>query len=86
MKITDGNRTMIIEMVRWSCADAGYVDDISEAYFNAESLPYDSSKKAYIVDDVVKYMDLAFDWEKEAIKTDDSSKACITEFYKESYL
>lgn len=85
MKITDGNRTMIIELVRWSCT-AGYVDDVSETYFNAESLPYDSSKKAYIVDDVVKYMDLAFDWQKEAVKIDDSSKACITEFYKESYL
>lgn len=81
MKITDGERTVIIQLVRWS-DKSGYVDDISEAYFDAESLPYNPQKDSYTVEDVAECIDKAFEWESEAVKTDDSSKACITEFYR----
>lgn len=50
MKITDGKKTVEIEIKRWN--GSGYDPDWSEDYFCAGSLPYDEKTDIYRVDDV----------------------------------
>lgn len=62
MKITDGKKTVKIEMVTWT--GDGYSPDWSDDFFESGSLPYDEEKDAYIVDDVSDCIEYARDWEK----------------------
>lgn len=59
MKITDGRKTVEIEIKRWN--GSGYDPDWSADYFNAGALPYDEAAAAYIVDDVDYCVDMAND-------------------------
>lgn len=63
MRLTDGKRTINIEMQVWEengCT--GYGPDFSLDFFNAGDLPYDEEKELYIVDDVDYCIDQANDW------------------------
>lgn len=55
MKMTDGARTIVIEIKRWN--GTGYDPDWSADYFKAGSLPYDAD--CYIVQDVQYCIDMA---------------------------
>ena len=57
MKITDGNRTVEINIMTWN--GTGYGPDWAEEYFNAGALPYDEEKDAYTVQDVQYCIDMA---------------------------
>ena len=50
MKITDGRKTVEIEIKRWN--GSGYDPDWSADYFCAGSLPHDEEADTYRVDDV----------------------------------
>lgn len=50
MKLTDGTRTISIQMQTWN--GNGYSQDYSKDFFEAGSLEYDEKKDAYIVEDV----------------------------------
>ena len=50
MKITDGKKTVSIEIRRWN--GSGYDPDWSADYFCAGSLPYDEESDTYTVEDV----------------------------------
>lgn len=50
MKITDGIKTVEIEIKHWN--GSGYDPDWSSDYFCAGSLPYDEETDTYRVDDV----------------------------------
>lgn len=62
MKITDGNRTVEIEMVVWDESSASYSPDWSMDFFDAGLLEYDSEKDVYIVKDVDYCIEQANDW------------------------
>lgn len=57
MKITDGKRTVEINIMTWNGAGCG--PDLAEEYFNAGALPYDEEKDAYTVQDVQYCIDMA---------------------------
>lgn len=57
MKITDGKKTVEIEIKRWN--GSGYDPDWSIDYFGAGSLPYDEETETYTVDDVDYCIDMA---------------------------
>ena len=50
MRITDGKRTVEINIMAWN--GTGYGPDWAGEYFNAGALPYDEEKDAYTVQDV----------------------------------
>ena len=50
MKMTDGKKTIEIEMVSWN--GSGYNPDWSQDFFDAGSLQYDEETNIYKVDDV----------------------------------
>lgn len=62
MKITDGNRTVEIEMVVWDESSASFSPDWSMDFFDAGLLEYDSEKDVYIVKDVDYCIEQANDW------------------------
>ena len=66
MKITDGNRTIEINMVCWYNSHGW---DIARDYFVAECLPMDDDG-VYIVDDVDSYCDQAMAWGWESDSND----------------
>ena len=51
MKISDGKRTVEIQVKSWSQWN-GYTPDWSEDFFDAGLLPYDDETGVYYVDDV----------------------------------
>ena len=57
MKMTDGKRTVEINIRRWN--GSGYDPDWSEDYFNASSLPLDEETGIYTVPDVQYCIDMA---------------------------
>lgn len=57
MKITDGKKTVEIEIRRWN--GSGYDPDWSADYFQAGSLPYDEEHETYTVDDVDYCIEMA---------------------------
>lgn len=57
MKITDGKKTVEIEIKRWN--GSGYDPDLSIDYFAAGSLPYDEETETYTVPDVDYCIDIA---------------------------
>lgn len=60
MKITDGKKTVNIEMKVWQ--GNGYSPDWSIDFFNAGSLKYNDEIDIYIVDDVDYCIEQAQDW------------------------
>lgn len=62
-RLTDGTRTVEITMQVWNGTQ--YSPDWSNDFFEIGSLPYDSDKNAYVVDDVDYCIDEASDWEHE---------------------
>lgn len=62
MKITDGNRTVEIEMVVWDESSASFSPDWSADCFNAGTLPYDEETDTYTVGNVQDCIDYAIDW------------------------
>lgn len=57
MKITDGKRTVEINIMTWN--GAGYGPDWAGEYFNVSALPYDKERDAYTVQDVQYCIDMA---------------------------
>lgn len=57
MKLTDGKKTVKIEIRRWN--GSGYGPDWSNDYFVAGSLPYDEDTDTYTVKDVDYCIDMA---------------------------
>lgn len=57
MKITDGKKTVEIEIRRWN--GSGYDPDWCADYFQAGSLPYDEENETYTVDDVDYCIEMA---------------------------
>lgn len=57
MKMTDGTRTIVIEIRRWN--GTGYDPDWSVDYFSAGSLVYNADTDCYIVQDVQHCIDVA---------------------------
>lgn len=51
-KLTDGKKTVDIEMKLWKGFCSGYDPDWSNDFFEVGQLPYDEEKDAYIVEDV----------------------------------
>ena len=67
MKITDGKKTVEIEIKRWN--GNGYDPDWSIDYFVAGSLPYDDETDTYTVTDVDYCIEMAN-------STDDEGACC----------
>ena len=61
MKITDGKKTVDIEMKVWE--GSGFSPDWSMDFFDAGSLPYNEETETYTVDDVDYCIEQAEDWE-----------------------
>lgn len=59
MRLTDGKKTVEINIQRWN--GSGYDPDWSNDYFEAGSLPYDEDKDARVVDNVDYCIDMAND-------------------------
>ena len=57
MKMTDGTRTIVIEIRRWN--GTGYDPDWSMDYFGAGSMAYNVDADCYIVQDVQYCIDMA---------------------------
>ena len=57
MKITDGKRTIEINIMAWN--GTGYGPDWAEEYFDAGMLPYDEETDTYTVQDVQYCIDMA---------------------------
>lgn len=57
MKITDGKRTVEINIMTWN--GTGYGPDWAGEYFNAGALPYDEENDAYTVQDVQYCINMA---------------------------
>lgn len=57
MKMTDGTRTIVIEIRQWN--GTGYDPDWSMDYFCAGSLAYNADADCYIVQDVQYCIDMA---------------------------
>lgn len=66
MKITDGKRTVDINIMTWN--GTGYGPDWAEEYFNAGALPYDEKKDVYTVQDVQYCIDMAEDTGEEGTR------------------
>ena len=66
MKITDGKKTVDIQIMRWN--GNGYDPDWSADYFGAGTLAFDEALGAYIVDDVDYCVGMA--------NSDDEDGAC----------
>lgn len=59
MKMTDGKRTVEINIMTWN--GTGYGQDWSAEYFDAGMLPYDEETDTYTVQDVQYCIDMAED-------------------------
>ena len=57
MKITDGKKTVKIEIKRWN--GSGYDPDWSNDYFVSATLPYNEETDTYTVEDVNYCIDMA---------------------------
>ncbi len=57
MKITDGKKTVKIEIKRWN--GSGYDPDWSNDYFVSSTLPYDEDTDTYTVEDVDYCIEMA---------------------------
>ena len=87
MKITDGKRTVEINIMTWN--GTGYGEDWAEEYFDAGALPYDEEKDAYTVQDVQYCIDMAEDTGEEGARCkyndygelvpDDDTEVLVTE-------
>ena len=79
MKITDGKKTVKVEIREWN--GSGYNPDWSHDYFGAGSLPYDEENDCYIVDDVDYCIDFASDKNspESAVFGNDSMEVIVTE-------
>lgn len=64
MKLTDGKKTVEIELQEWNEENGCYGIDFSNEFYNAGSLAYDDELDAYIVSDVDYCIDYAMDWKK----------------------
>lgn len=73
MKLTDGKRTVEIEMRIWDDKFCRLGPDFSDDYFQDCRRLYDDEADAYIVDDVDYCIDYANDW-----------KHGVGDFYDES--
>lgn len=60
MKLTDGKKTVEIEMKVWQ--GNGYSPDWSIDFFNAGSLKYDEDRDVHYVEDVDYCIEQAEDW------------------------
>ena len=60
MKLTDGKRTIEIQMMTWE--GNGYTPDWSKDFFEAGDCPYDEENDVYIVKDVDYCIEQAEDW------------------------
>lgn len=60
MKLTDGKRTVDIEMAEWD--GNGWTPDWSNDFFEAGTLKYNEEKDAYIVPNVDYCIEQANDW------------------------
>lgn len=88
MKLTDGKRTVEIEMQNWT--GNGYTPDWSIDFFEAGSLPYNEESDTYTVDDVDYCIEQATDWENSEgdfseDEIDDSRKVFVTEIVTQAY-
>lgn len=63
MKITDGKRTVEIQMMVWQ--GSGYSPDWSNDFFGAGFLPHDEDTDIYTVHSVDYCIDAAKEWEDE---------------------
>lgn len=63
MKLTDGTRTVKIEMKVWQ--GSGYSEDWSNDFFESGSLEWDDFTNTYKVKDVDYCIDQAKEWEQE---------------------
>lgn len=79
MKITDGKKTVEIEIREWN--GTGWNPDWSEDYFIAGSLPYDEETETYIVADVDYCIDYATDTDNpdSAVYDSPDMKVFVTE-------
>lgn len=66
MKITDGRKTVSIEIRNWD--GTSYGPDWSTDYFDAASLLYDADRDAYTVSDVDYCIDMANSTESEGAR------------------
>lgn len=60
MKITDGKKTVEINMLIWT--GSGYTPDFSTDFFDAGGLPHNDEADVYTVPDVYYCIDQALDW------------------------
>lgn len=65
MKLTDGKKTIDIQMKVWDKYDGGYGPDWSQDFFDAGCLPYDDETGAYTVQDVDYCIEQANEWANE---------------------
>jgi hypothetical protein len=87
MKITDGKRTVEINIMTWN--GTGYGPDWAEEYFNAGMLPHDEETDTYTVQDVQYCIDMADDTGEEGARCkcnnggeyapDDNTEVFVTE-------
>lgn len=63
-RLTDGKKTAEITIHEW--AGKGWTPDWSNDFFVVATLPYDTEKETYIVNDVDWCIDQAMDWEQAA--------------------
>ena len=62
MKITDGKRTVEIEITSWEDGRGWSSPDWSADFFDAGALPYDEDADAHVVDDVRHCIDEVIDY------------------------
>lgn len=65
MKLTDGKKTIEIQMKVWDKYNGGYGPDWSRDFFDAGCLPHDEETEVYTVQDVDYCIEQANEWANE---------------------